>query len=81
MKRVVISLLTDLLIGASTRFVGVVNAVEPAEDNCPENGEYMYCLDKATPLWIYIYDVYKEEKFIYLRQPNTNKVIKLAELK
>lgn len=55
MKRVVISLLTDLLIGASTRFVGVVNAVEPAEDNCPENGEYMYCLDKATPLWIYIY--------------------------
>ncbi|EKN41563.1 hypothetical protein CFSAN001627_12443, partial [Clostridium botulinum CFSAN001627] len=45
------------------------------------NGEYMYCLDKATPLWISIYDVYKEEKFICLRQPNTNKFIKLAELK
>ncbi|WP_459610976.1 hypothetical protein [Clostridium botulinum] len=81
MKRVVISLLTDLLIGVSTRFVGAVNAVEPAEDNCPENGEYMYCLDKATPLWISIYDVYKEEKFICLRQPNTNKFIKLSELK
>ncbi|WP_080443434.1 hypothetical protein [Clostridium botulinum] len=77
----VISLLTDSLIGALTRFVGVANTVEPAEDNCPENGEYIYCLDKTTPPWISIYDVYEEEKFIYLRQPNTNKIIKLAELK
>ncbi len=70
MKRVVISLLTDLLIGASTRFVGVVNAVEPAEDNCPENGEYMYCLDKATPLWIYIYmmSIKKKNLFVYDNQ-------------
>ncbi|KON09503.1 hypothetical protein ACP52_10425 [Clostridium botulinum] len=81
MKKVVITLLTDLLIGASTRFVGVANTIEAAEHNCPENGEYMYCLDKTTPLWISIYDVYKEGKFIYLRQPNTNKIIKLAELK
>ncbi|MBN3404434.1 hypothetical protein CF088_03770 [Clostridium botulinum] len=77
----VISLLTGLLIGVSTRFVGVANAVEPAEDNCPENGEYMYCLDRTTPLWISIYDVHEEEKFIYFRQPNSNKIIKLAELK
>ncbi|APQ69840.1 hypothetical protein RSJ8_2872 [Clostridium botulinum] len=81
MKKVVISLLTGLLIGVSTRFVGVANAVEPAEDNCPENGEYMYCLDRTTPLWISIYDVHEEEKFIYFRQPNSNKIIKLAELK
>ncbi|MBY6950544.1 hypothetical protein [Clostridium botulinum] len=77
----VITLLTDLLIGALTRFVNVANTVELAEDNCPENGEYIYCLDKTTPPWISIYDVYKEEKFICLRQPNTNKFIKLSELK
>ncbi|OSA81369.1 hypothetical protein [Clostridium botulinum] len=81
MKKVVISLLTGILIGASSRFVGVANAIEPAEDNCPENGEYMYCLDPNRPLWISIYDVHQEEKFIYFRQPNSNKIIKLAELK
>ncbi|AKC63148.1 putative lipoprotein [Clostridium sporogenes] len=81
MKKVVISLLTSLLIGASTRFIGVAKAIQPAEDNCPSNGEYMYCLDQNRPLWISIYDVHEEEKFIYLRQPNTNKIIKLAELK
>lgn len=77
----VISLLTGLLIGASTRFIGVAKAVEAAEDNCPENGEYMYCLDRTTPLWISIYDVHQEEKFIYFRYPNTSKIIKLVGLK
>ncbi|AUN19028.1 hypothetical protein B2H91_10460 [Clostridium botulinum] len=74
-------LIVGLLLGASTRFVGVANAVEPAEDNGEENGEYMYCLDQNRPLWISIYDVHQEEKFIYFRQPNSNKIIKLAELK
>ncbi|EKO1913635.1 hypothetical protein PZQ55_002723 [Clostridium botulinum] len=80
MKKVVISLLTGILIGASTRFIGIATAIEQAEDNCPSNGEYMYCTDKGKPLWVSIYDVHEEEKFLYLRQPNTNKVIKLAEL-
>ncbi|HCL4447482.1 TPA: hypothetical protein N2D04_002544 [Clostridium botulinum] len=74
-------LIVGLLLGASTRFIGVANAVEPAEDNGEENGEYMYCLDQNRPLWISIYDVHQEEKFIYLRQPNSNKIIKLTELK
>lgn len=74
-------LIIGLLIGISTRFVGVAKAIEPAEDNSLKNGEYMYCLDKNRPLWISIYDVHQEEKFIYLRTPNTNKIIKLAELK
>lgn len=74
-------LIVGLLLGASTRFIGVANAVEPAEDNGEENGEYMYCLDQNRPLWISIYDVHQEEKFIYFRQPNSNKIIKLAELK
>ncbi|MHB9909220.1 hypothetical protein [Clostridium botulinum] len=81
MKKVVKGLIIGILIGASTRFIGIAKAISPAEDNCPENGEYMYCLDKTTPLWISIYDVHQEEKFIYFRQPNTNKIIKLAELK
>ncbi|MBE1306153.1 hypothetical protein G4W71_19360 [Clostridium botulinum] len=73
-------LIVGLLLGASTRFVGIANAVEPAEDNGEENGEYMYCTDQGKPLWISIYDVHQEEKFIYFRQPNSNKIIKLAEL-
>ncbi|MHB8035921.1 hypothetical protein CF069_18765 [Clostridium botulinum] len=81
MRKGIRYLLVGLLLGASTRFVGVANAVEPAEDNCPNNGEYMYCTDQGKPLWISIYDVHQEEKFIYFRQPNSNKIIKLAELK
>ncbi|NHI49038.1 hypothetical protein FDE94_14515 [Clostridium botulinum] len=81
MKKEFRFLIIGLLLGACTRFIGVAKAVEAAEDNCPENGEYMYCLDKTTPLWISIYDVRQEEKFIYLRQPNSNKIIKLTELK
>ncbi|NEZ76289.1 hypothetical protein EXM98_06385 [Clostridium botulinum] len=74
-------LIIGLLIGACTRFIGIARAVEAAEDNCPSNGEYMYCTDNGKPLWISIYDVHEEEKFLYLRQPNTNKIIKLVELK
>ncbi|APH22458.1 hypothetical protein [Clostridium botulinum] len=81
MRKGIRYLIVGLLIGASTRFIGIAKAIEPSEDNCPENGEYMYCLDKTTPLWISIYDVHQEEKFIYLRQPNNNKIIKLVELK
>ncbi|EPS56500.1 TPA: hypothetical protein ACXDAY_002823 [Clostridium botulinum] len=81
MRKGIRYLIVGLLIGASTRFIGIAKAIEPSEDNCPENGEYMYCLDKTTPLWISIYDVHQEEKFIYLRQPNSNKIIKLVELK
>ncbi|MBN3398171.1 hypothetical protein [Clostridium botulinum] len=80
MKKEIRFLIIGLLLGACTRFIGVAKAVEAAEDNCPENGEYMYCLDKTTPLWISIYDVHQEEKFIYFRQPNSNKIIKLVEL-
>lgn len=75
-------LIIDLLIGISTRFVGVAKAVDPEEDNCPENGgEYMYYLDRTTPLWTSIYDVHQEENFFYWWTPNSNKIIKLAELK
>ncbi|ACQ54753.1 hypothetical protein AGE29_04535 [Clostridium botulinum] len=81
MRKGIRYLIVGLLLGASTRFVGVAKAIEPSEDNCPENGEYMYCLDQNRPLWISIYDVHQEEKFIYLRQPNSNKIIKLVELK
>ncbi|MGO5073941.1 hypothetical protein ACTQ4K_08335 [Clostridium sporogenes] len=81
MKKEIRFLIAGLLIGGCTRFIGVARAVEAAEDNCPNNGEYMYCLDKNRPLWTSIYNVREEEKFIYLRQPNTNKIIKLAELK
>ncbi|MBY6898026.1 hypothetical protein [Clostridium botulinum] len=81
MRKGIRYLIVGLLLGASTRFIGIARAVEAAEDNCPSNGEYMYCLDKTTPLWISIYDVHQEEKFIYLRQPNSNKIIKLVELK
>lgn len=81
MKKEIRFLIAGLLIGACTRFVGIAKAVAPAEDNCPQNGEYMYCLDRTAPLWTSIYDVHQEEKFIYLRQPNTSKIIKLAELK
>ncbi|MBE1305825.1 hypothetical protein G4W71_17620 [Clostridium botulinum] len=81
MRKGIRYLIVGLLLGASTRFVGVANAVEPAEDNGEENGEYMYCLDQNRPLWISIYDVHQEEKFIYFRQPNSNKIIKLAEIK
>ncbi|HDK7218143.1 TPA: hypothetical protein PTV45_003614 [Clostridium botulinum] len=81
MKKEIRILIIGLLLGASTRFVGVAKAIEPSEDNCPSNGEYMYCLDRTTPLWTSIYDVHEEEKFLYLRQPHTSKIIKLAELK
>ncbi|EHN14464.1 hypothetical protein [Clostridium sporogenes] len=81
MKKEIRFLIIGLLLGACTRFVGVAKAIEQAEDSCPSNGEYMYCTDQGKPLWISIYDVHEEEKFIYLRQPNTNKIIKLAELK
>ncbi|HID0817784.1 TPA: hypothetical protein ACXNW8_003501 [Clostridium botulinum] len=80
MRKGIRYLIVGLLLGASTRFIGIARAVEAAEDNCPSNGEYMYCLDKTTPLWISIYDVHQEEKFIYFRQPNSNKIIKLVEL-
>ncbi|NFJ84019.1 hypothetical protein FDE94_09460 [Clostridium botulinum] len=80
MRKGIRYLIVGLLLGASTRFIGVARAVEAAEDNCPSNGEYMYCLDNNRPLWISIYDVHEEEKFIYFRQPNSNKIIKLAEL-
>ncbi|MBY6758620.1 hypothetical protein HYH82_15110 [Clostridium botulinum] len=81
MRKGIRYLIVGLLLGASTRFIGVARAVEAAEDNCPSNGEYMYCTDQGKPLWTSIYDVHEEEKFIYFRQPNSNKIIKLAELK
>ncbi|NFD76026.1 hypothetical protein FC826_07225 [Clostridium botulinum] len=81
MRKEIRILTVGLLIGACTGFIGIATAIEQAEDNSPSNGEYMYCTDQGKPLWISIYDVRQEEKFIYLRQPNTNKIIKLAELK
>lgn len=81
MRKEIRFLIAGLLIGACTRFVGVAKAIEPADDNCPENGEYMYCLDKNRPLWTSIYNVHEEEKFIYFRYPTTSTIIKLAELK
>ncbi|KRU23987.1 hypothetical protein VT91_36360 [Clostridium sporogenes] len=80
MKKVVISLLTGILIGALTRFVGVARAVEAAEDNCRENGYYMYCLDKAKPVWVELNKVEKGEKFLYLSNPKNSKVIKLVKI-
>lgn len=70
MKKVVRGLIIGILIGASTRFIGVAKAISPAEDNCPENREYMYCLDRTTPLWTYIYMMYIKKKnlFIYDNQ-------------
>ncbi|ACO83654.1 hypothetical protein EXN00_19030 [Clostridium botulinum] len=81
MKKEIRFLIIGLLLGACTRFIGIATAIEQAEDNCPSNGEYMYCTDQGKPLWISIYDVHQEEKFIYLRQPNSNKIIKLTQLK
>ncbi|MCW6111705.1 hypothetical protein [Clostridium sporogenes] len=81
MKKEIRFLIIGLLLGACTRFIGVAKAIEPADDNCPENGEYMYCLDKNRPLWISIYNVHEEEKFIYFPYPTTSTIIKLAELK
>ncbi|MDU4597598.1 MAG: hypothetical protein E6Y49_06515 [Clostridium sporogenes] len=81
MKKEIRFLIIGLLLGACTRLIGVARAVEQAEDSCPSNGEYMYCIDKGKPLWISIYDVHQEEKFIYFRYPNSAKIIKLAELK
>lgn len=80
MKKVVISLLTGILIGASTRFIGIARAVTPAEDNGKENGYYMYCLDKAKPVWVELNKVEKGEKFLYLSNPKNNKVIKLVKI-
>ncbi|NFA59440.1 hypothetical protein K8O96_12240 [Clostridium sporogenes] len=80
MKKVVISLLTGILIGASTRFVGVAKAIEPAEDNCKENGYYMYCLDRNKPVWVELNKVGKGERFLYLSNPKNNTVVKLVKL-
>ncbi|KEI96544.1 hypothetical protein N496_15240 [Clostridium botulinum A2B3 87] len=80
MKKVVISLLTGILIGASTRFIGIARAVTPAEDNGKENGYYMYCLDKAKPVWVSLNKVKEGEKFLYLSNPRYNKVIKLVKI-
>ncbi|QDY21902.1 hypothetical protein CGQ39_13355 [Clostridium botulinum] len=80
MKKMVIGLSIGLVIGASTRFVGVANAVEAAEDNGKENGYYMYCLDKAKPVWVELNKVEKGEKFLYLSNPKNNKVIKLVKI-
>lgn len=81
MRKEIKFLIAGLLIGACTRFIGIATAIEQAEDSCPSNGEYMYCTDQGKPLWISIYDVHQEEKFIYFRYPNGAKIIKLAELK
>lgn len=81
MKKEIRFLIIGLLLGVSTRFIGVATAIEQAEDSSPSNGEYMYCTDQGKPLWISVYDVHQEEKFVYLRTPNTSKIIKLAELK
>ncbi|MHB9943575.1 hypothetical protein CF065_18665 [Clostridium sporogenes] len=81
MKKEIRFLIIGLLIGICTRFIGVAKAVEAAEDNCPSNGEYMYCTDQGKPLWTSIYNVHEEEKFIYFRYPTTSTIIKLAELK
>ncbi|MDU7251867.1 MAG: hypothetical protein E6274_05990 [Clostridium sp.] len=80
MKKVVISLLIGILIGASTRFIGVAKAVTPAEDNGKENGYYMYCLDKAKPVWVSLNKVEKGERFIYLSNLKNNTVIKLIKI-
>ncbi|RHW65360.1 hypothetical protein DZC34_09935 [Clostridium botulinum] len=80
MKKVVLSLLVGLIIGMSTRFVGVAKAIQPAEDNGKENGYYMYCLDKAKSVWVELNKVEKGEKFFYLSIPKNNKVIKLVKI-
>lgn len=80
MKKVVISLLTGILIGASTRFIGIARAVTPAEDNGKENGYYMYCLDKAKPVWVSLDKVKEGEKFLYLSNPKSNTVVKIVKI-
>ena len=80
MKKVVISLLTGILIGASTRFIGIARAVTPAEDNGKENGYYMYCLDKAKPVWVSLDKVKEGEKFLYLSNPKNNTVVKIVKI-
>lgn len=80
MKKVVISLLTGILIGASTRFIGIARAITPAEDNGKENGYYMYCLDRAKPVWVQLDKVKEGEKFLYLSNLKNNTVIKLAKI-
>ncbi|MBE1303687.1 hypothetical protein G4W71_06545 [Clostridium botulinum] len=69
-----------LTIRASTRFIGVANAVAPAEDNGRENGYYMYCLDKAKPVWVELNKVEKGENFLYLSNPKNNTAIKLVKI-
>lgn len=80
MKKVVISLLTGILIGASTRFIGIARAVTPAEDNSPQNGYYMYCTDKNKPVWVELNKVEKGERFFYLSNPKNNIVVKLVKI-
>ncbi|MFV3012397.1 hypothetical protein ACLD43_04605 [Clostridium botulinum] len=80
MKKVVISLLTGILIGASTRFIGIARVVTPAEDNGKENGYYMYCLDRNKPVWVSLDKVKEGERFLYLSNPKNNTVIKLGKI-
>ncbi|UJA30841.1 hypothetical protein [Clostridium sporogenes] len=80
MKKVVLSLLVGLMLGMSTRFVGVAKAIQPAEDNGKENGYYMYCLDKAKPVWVSLDKVKEGERFLYLSNPKNNTVIKLVKI-
>ncbi|MDS1004746.1 hypothetical protein P9J83_14765 [Clostridium sporogenes] len=80
MKKIGLSLLVGLIIGMSTRFVGVAKAIQPAEDNGKENGYYMYCLDRNKPVWVELNKVGKGEKFLYLSNPKNNTVIKLIKI-
>ncbi|NFO71965.1 hypothetical protein FDC51_17770 [Clostridium botulinum] len=80
MKKVVLSLLVGLIIGMSTRFVGVAKAIQPAEDNGKENGYYMYCLDRNKPVWVSLDKVKEGEKFLYLSNLKNNTVIKLVKI-
>ncbi|MCW6059796.1 hypothetical protein LAV35_03510 [Clostridium sporogenes] len=80
MKKVVISLLTGILIGASTRFIGIARAVTPAEDNGKENGYYMYCLDRNKPVWVSLDKVKEGERFLYLSNSKNNTGIKLVKI-
>ncbi|HDK7165953.1 TPA: hypothetical protein PTV51_002155 [Clostridium botulinum] len=80
MKKVVLSLLVGLMLGMSTRFVGVAKAIQPAEDNGKENGYYMYCLDKSKPVWVSLDKVKEGEKFLYLSNPKNNTVVKIVKI-
>ncbi len=72
MKKIVIGILIGLAIGASTRFLGTAKAIQPAEDNGPQNGYYMYCTDKNKPMWVQLDKVKEGERFLYLSNPKNN---------